>query len=333
MARKNDKIQTIDYENSIKKSNELSMAKLNHGLSLNQMQLLAFAIYSTQNDGKTAFQKYEFENKFEIEQYRTEDAYKDSEKISILQFSTQNLEERKFRFVNVFSSIDYDDGKFVFEWNKKFLPHILELKDHYVLTDLAITAQFKSGFSWTLYEYLKAHYGYWHKEISKEALMKLFGVENRKTYQSSTSQLKRGVLDVAIEELNKYTELEVWYKEERVGRAIVGFVLHWSTGEKVAGATESQMNLLRRIHDTIMKDMMKYMSLKDDKNVVEARNHIVAMNDINIAASKGLTSKQADLHIQNAKYHFSQLERIDANDKGTKVVYYNWLEEDGQELL
>lgn len=327
MARKNEKEKVIDYENSIKKSNELSMAKLNHGLNLNQMQLLAYAIYSTQNDGNTAFQKYEFENKFEIEQYRTEDAYKDSQRISVLQFSTQNLEERKFRFVNVFSSIDYNDGKFIFEWNAKFLPHILELKDHYVLTDLAITSQFKSGFSWTLYEYLKAHYGYWHKELSKEALMKLFGVEDRKTYQSSTAQLKRGVLDVAIEELNRYTELEVWYTEKKVGRAIVSFILHWSTGEKVAGATEGQMNLLRMIHDTVMKDMMMYLALKDEKNLAQARIHILAMNEINIAASKGLTTKKADLHIQNAKHHFRQLEIISAKDKNKKVDFYNWLEE------
>ena len=65
------------------------------------------------------------------------------------------------------------------------IPHILELKEKYIITDLTITSQFKSGFSWTLYEYLKAHYGYWHKPISKEALMRLFGVE-RKRFTKTT---------------------------------------------------------------------------------------------------------------------------------------------------
>lgn len=42
--RKNNKLHTINFENSIKKSNQLSMAKLSQGLSLNQLQLLYFAI-------------------------------------------------------------------------------------------------------------------------------------------------------------------------------------------------------------------------------------------------------------------------------------------------
>ena len=74
MGRRNEKKQIINYENSIKKSNEFSMAKLNQGLTLNQMQLLAFAIYSTQQNAKTEFRKVAFEKKFGINEYRTEDA-------------------------------------------------------------------------------------------------------------------------------------------------------------------------------------------------------------------------------------------------------------------
>src|SRR5699024_3180771 len=151
---------------------------------------------------------------------KTKDAFEDSDKIATLRFSTQDLENERFSFVNVFSAIDYEFGTFIFEWNKRMLPHILELKEKYVLTDLTVTSQFKSGFSWILYDYLKAHYGYWNKEFSKEALTRLFAVENRKTYQKSTSEFKRGVLNVAIEEVNKYTELEVWYGEKKVGNKI-----------------------------------------------------------------------------------------------------------------
>lgn len=53
MARVNGKKQLFDYDNSMEKSNELSMAKLSSGLTLNQMQLLALAIYCTQKDGRT----------------------------------------------------------------------------------------------------------------------------------------------------------------------------------------------------------------------------------------------------------------------------------------
>ena len=42
VGRMNDKELLISNANSIKKSNELSTAKLNEGLTLNQMQLLAY---------------------------------------------------------------------------------------------------------------------------------------------------------------------------------------------------------------------------------------------------------------------------------------------------
>ena len=105
LTRKNNKEKYITYDSSIKKSNEMSMAKLNQGLDLNQMQLLAYAIYSTQQDGKTSFIKADFEKEFKLTKYNTEDAYADSSKISLLQFSTQDLENKKFSFFNVFSSI------------------------------------------------------------------------------------------------------------------------------------------------------------------------------------------------------------------------------------
>ena len=45
-------------------------------------------------------------------------------------------------------------------------------------------------------DYMKGHYGYWHKEISKVDLLKLFNVEGVSSYKDS-AQFKRGVLDVA----------------------------------------------------------------------------------------------------------------------------------------
>src|SRR3954471_9971408 len=196
------------------------MAKLNHGLTLNQMQLLAYAIFCTQQNGATEFRKVNFEKKFGINQYRTEDAKKDASKLSHLQFSIEDLENDYFEYWNFFQGIRYKEGLFTFKWTEEMLPHILELKEKYITTDLTITAKFRSGFSWILYDFLKAHYGYWHKPITKEGLMKLFGVEEKKTYQKNTNDFKRIVLDVAVAEINEHTELEVRYKEEKKGRSI-----------------------------------------------------------------------------------------------------------------
>ena len=329
MARKNEKKQVVSYENSIKKSNEFSMAKLNHGLTLQQMQLLAYAIYSTQQDGKTEFRKADFEKKFSLSRYLTEDAYKDSDRIMGLKTSIEDLENAKFKFWNVFSSMEYDNGKFTFEWNPKMIPHILELKEKYIVTDLTITSQFKSGFSWTLYDYLKAHYGYWHKPLSKEALMKLFGVENKKTYKNNTGRFKTSVLDVAIEEINKYTELKAWYVEEKEGRAIVGFDLHWSIGETVSSATKKQIKELKTITDTIHQDMFKYVNLKNHENREKAIEIVKKSEEMSLYTVEPIciTKERVEMLILDANWCLRELEHMLEMDSKEQIPFYNWLEE------
>lgn len=332
MARINDKVQLVNYENSIQKSNELSMAKLNSGLSLNQMQLLAFAIFSTQKDGKAEFHKAEFEKKFQIKQYRTAEARKDSQKLSTSQFSLEDLERDYFKYVNIFSSIEYDAGLFIFEWNPNMLPHIIGLKEKYITTDLTITANFKSSFSWTLYDYLKAHYGYWHKPISKDGALKLFGVENKKTYQS-TGQFKRGVLDVAIAEINQFTEFEVWYKEEKEGRSITGFDLHWSTGTKEATATQAQIKELKTIINAVMEDPFKYVDISNEENRSRAIERVRKVRELveHVTEPICITKAYADNLLFLANDHLRKLEEmlsIELQQAKRKVpLLYNWLEE------
>jgi plasmid replication initiation protein len=329
LVRKNEKKTLTNYENSIKKSNKLSMAKLNQGLTLNQMQLLAYAIYSTQQDGKTEFNKAGFEEKFGIEKYQTRHAKEDAQRLLDLKFSIEDLENNYFEYYNVFQSIKYDNGLFRFKWTDDMVPHILELKEKYITTDLTITSQFKSGFSWTLYEYLKAHYGYWHKPISKEAFMRLFGVENKKTYQNNTGRFKNTVLDIAIAEINQYTELNVSYVEEKRGRTIVGFDLHWSTGEKVDSATKKQIKELKTILNAIHEDIFKYIDLQNSENrqaAIEIVRNSEAM-PVYTEEPICITKERAERLIMDANWMLRELERLLEADKNSKPVFYNWLEE------
>ncbi|TRM08321.1 replication initiation protein [Lentibacillus cibarius] len=330
MARKNSKKQLFDNENSIKKSNELSMAKLSHGLTLNQMQLLAYAIYATQQDGKTQFHKVDFEKKFSLTKYNTEDAYQDSDKITSLKFSVEDLNNNKFRFQNVFSSMEYDNGLFIFEWNPKMVTHILELKEKYVLTDLTITAQFKSSYSWILYDYLRAHYGYWHKPLSKETLMKLFGVENVKTYQNNTARFKYSVLDFAIKEINEYTELEVKYKEEKQGRKIVGFDLIWSSGIIVKSATKKQIKELKTVVDMILEDGYRFADLNDADNREHAISMVREIESMVIHTQEPIciTKDRADKLMFKAQDHLRILHNyleLENQPRKRKDVYYDWI--------
>lgn len=335
--RKNDKAIVINYENTIQKSNELSIAKLSHGLTINQVQLLAYAIFSTQIDGKTEFHKSDFEKKFELEKYHTTRAKEDSAKLSRVQVTTENLTTDSFSYWNVFLGMEYERGLFKFEWSPKFLPHILNLKEKYITNDLTITSKFKSSFTWTLYDYMKGHYGYWHKEVSKADLLKLFNVEEVPSYKDS-AQFKRGVLDVAIREINQYTELEAWYIEKKKGRAIIGFDLNWSVAnKKESAATEKQLKEITTIIDAVETDMWNYLEVLDEMDMekLNLMNTIQKVLKCRVEVTTTLTNTKAKELLQRLKTYLRSLEMQLDNARRMKditsnpkyVPFYNWLEE------
>ncbi|KKE78127.1 RepB family plasmid replication initiator protein [Bacilli bacterium] len=345
---KNKKKVIIDYDNSIKKSNEFSMARMNYGLTLNQMQLLAYAIYCTQQNGKTEFNKSDFEKKFDIEKYQTKHAKEDSKKLYDLSFAIEDIENDYFDYLRVFQRITYDRGLFTFKWSEDMIPHILELKHSYITNGLPVLINFKSGFSWKLYDYLKASYGNWYKTFTKAALMKLFGVEDKVTYKKNTAKFKQTVLDVAIAEINKYTELEVTYQEQKKGRAIIGFQLRWSTGQKLESATNEQINTLKAIINSILSNEVNFKNMKAAdyrKRAIYFIEETYKMeNKINVWIKesrsikreilteqnqyKVLERKEAKKMIEKARFNLEQLNKM-LDDDGRKaeeeVLKYDWV--------
>lgn len=331
MKKTNKKKLLIEVDNSIKKSNELSVASLSAGLTLNQAQLLAFAIFNTQLKEATSFNKASFESKFN-RRYNTEDAVIDSWVLLNLKFGLLNLEKNKFHFYNVFQDIGYDQGDFQFQWSEKILPHILELKENgrYVLTDLTISAQFKSAYSWILYDYLRGHYGYFHLTLTKEKALTLFNVSKTKSYVKNTSIFKRKVLDVAIAELNDYTELNVSYKELKKGKSIIGFDIHWSSGKLIYSATEKQVIHLKNLVNTVKEDAVMYVNLSDDGLRSQAIGLLKKVEGFETFTQtpSPLTAEAMSEKIQEVNGHIRKLNLLveDDNLTGMQVPLFNWLD-------
>ncbi|MEZ7173754.1 hypothetical protein, partial [Sporosarcina sp. OR05] len=161
-----------------------------------------------------------------------------------------------------------------------------------------------------------------------DALMRLFGVADKKTYKNNTGRFKKTVLDVAITEINTYTELEVWYTEEKSGRAIVGFDLHWTTGKNTAGATKGQIRELIATVDVIHRDMFTYINLKNDENRKKAIDIVRETEEIKIITEDPIciTREYADILIKKAVWNLQELERLLKTEHNPKP-FYNWLEE------
>lgn len=204
------------------------------------------------------------------------------------------------------------------------------MKDKYITTDFATQSKFKSSFTWTLYDFLKANYGYWHKIIAKDSFMRLFCVENVKSYQKNTGDFKKLVLNTANEEINKYTELEVWYKEIKKGRSIVAFDIYWTNGNQKSSATEKQIVEIQSILDVVFDDVFRYVNLKNDDD----REHAIELirelegNREYIVEPICITKEFAHTLLIKANSILKDIEYLkEQNNKPEGHRIYNWLEE------
>ena len=333
MSRKNGKEVIFSEDNAIKKSNELSLSKIGHGFTLNQMQLLSYAIYCTQQNERTSFRKVDFEKKFNIDKYMTSYIKEDMEffdKALVSLINIVKLEEEfiKKKSIKIFREIEYHKGLFTFEWDPELLPHILDLKERYVWTDLTITSKFRSGFSWVLYDFLRGLYGHWRKVVSKEAALELFDVAHHKSYIHNTSVFKSKVLDVAVAEVNKYTELDVEYRYKKNGRKIVAFEFIWSSGKTIKKASKSQIDMLQSTLNQVLEDSYEVLALIE--NDQKKKDGLTIVNESKemrqyIESDISITFNHADLLIKQAKHNLKSLHSLPGN---TADVYYNWLEEE-----
>ena len=305
--RKNEKQQNIHSDSLISKSNELSLSRLNTGLTLQQMQLFFFAIYQTQKIGSTSFRKSEFEKFFSLIRYGTVAAKEDVSKLMDLKVATEDLANDEFAFWNVFSRISYKKGLFEFSWTPDMIPHILELKEKFVLLDLGVISKFTSNFSWRLYDFIKAKHGFWNIRISRDDLMTLFNVESNKAYQQNSSAFKKRVLNPATHEINTHTEYTIEYFEVKNGRKTVAYDLKWSKGKTIKVISAKQQDELELYIATIIGDMASVFELNSTKQQV-ALGILNEIHRFKIRVAKGLPEKEftqlrKELKGKMAEYH------------------------------
>ena len=124
-------------------------------------------------------------------------------------------------FWNWFSGFIYRKGKGEFEFriNPDIQPYLLELKDRFSIYRLADVYQFKSAYTWKLYENLNRwkKNGSWSVELID---LKIY-IGAYKKYPRFNSFRER-ILEPAIEEINEKSDLNVGYEKENKGTSVVG---------------------------------------------------------------------------------------------------------------
>ena len=268
----------LDNNAIITKANRLSLANLESPISLKQAQLLSLAILKFRPEElESTITLKEFSEYSGVVKYLKRQAVADSDAIQDLKFvtvdddflnndTTKGKRSRRSIVIDTY----YQDGVLTFEWNPKVLPLLTNLEGYYMMIDMSITKNFSSVYSWILYEFLKINYNkrnIKHCEIDVDKLKGLFNVRNKSSY-NNFSVFAKATLDVAVDEINRFSEMDLKYNKIRKGKKITAIELVWSIKQTEFSLTTKQMSALENLSEELnhyesFRHKDKYMKLRE----------------------------------------------------------------------
>lgn len=102
-------------------------------------------------------------------------------------------------------------------------PYLLSIKETYTKYRLGYVINFKSEYSFRMYELMKSYERIGERTLTVEEIRELFMLEENK--YTKYSHLKTRVIQKSIEEINKYSDIKIELeKEEKEGKRVVGLV-------------------------------------------------------------------------------------------------------------
>ena len=329
----------LDNNAIITKANRLSLANLESPISLKQAQLLSLAILKFRPEElESTITLKEFSEYSGVVKYLKRQAVADSDAIQDLKFvtvdddflnndTTKGKRSRRSIVIDTY----YQDGVLTFEWNPKVLPLLTNLEGYYMMIDMSITKNFSSVYSWILYEFLKINYNkrnIKHCEIDVDKLKGLFNVRNKSSY-NNFSVFAKATLDVAVDEINRFSEMDLKYNKIRKGKKITAIELVWSIKQTEFSLTTKQMSALENLSEELnhyesFRHKDKYMKLreimKSDYRSLTKKN----ANAIIFAGNKAQTELDKaykDMDILDPDFIFQTSEDVEDKQQGVKVIF------------
>lgn len=242
----------------IKKSNSM-IQKSKGKLSLQEQKIILYTISKIKKTDDV-FEEYEFDLKNFCRVCGIEEH---GQNYQNLKESIENLSNKSFW-------IQQGNEKILCHWvNKAWIneqettirirlddtlkPYLLQLKSNFTIYELENVLCMKSKYSVRLYEILKSYLNLKEYEIDIKELKELLGIE-KKQY-SVYKDFRVRVIDKAIEEINRYTDININYKAIRKNRKI----------ERLYFSIDKKNNGDNKVAEIIRKYKLKKRKYKEVK--------------------------------------------------------------------
>lgn len=143
-----------------------------------------------------------------------------------LMSNPMQIGDEQFNWVS-YGKYGKGDGVIIFEIHRLLKPYLLELQKNFLQYNITNILPLKSGYVIRLYELCKDHYSEATRykesttsatfDIKIERLRELFEIP--KSYQYS-SHIKKHILDKAVKQFKEKTDIQIEYKEQKIGRRV-----------------------------------------------------------------------------------------------------------------
>ena len=145
---------------------------------------------------------------------------------------------KRFRWVQ---QIEYVEtlGLVRFQFTSALIPYLSELKERYTVYPIDDVAKMTSIYAIRLYELLVQWRSTGKREIEISWLKKMFQISD--SYKS-ISDLKRWVIEPAIEQINLHSPINVDWKQKKTGRSVTHLVFEFSPKKPLKPKTRKALS-------------------------------------------------------------------------------------------
>jgi plasmid replication initiation protein len=154
-----------------------------------------------------------------------------------LKIAAENLINQKLKipatntWINWFSSVSAPpgEGKIVLQFSVAIKPYLFAIEGNFTSYPLKNTLLFTGSYSHRLYEFLMQWMDFGKKEFSIAELKHRLELEDQ---YDRTDNLKLRVIDPAIKDINKHSDILVDYTQRKTGRAVTHFIFTFKSKER-----------------------------------------------------------------------------------------------------
>ena len=246
-----------------------------YALSKNEIDLLLTLLTEIKKEDKD-FKDYVFSLKdLEVKTSKKWQSKQLRETAKGLMSKPLEIEEsaERWEIINWFSYFKYRDGVITCRFDKGLKPYLLEMKNRFVVSDLRMVLPMRSSYSKRVYLMLKEYSKIGERTMELEALQDLLRVpKSLKRYDN----FKAKVLMKSKEDINKFTDLKVDFKEIKLGRKVskIEFII-----KKNDEDLKSFIGTIRELYTNQKLTNYNNMALKcDDKGLLYNSDTMKTLN-------------------------------------------------------